>query len=106
MAVTRQVSCISKRHHYFEPHEIIESLGGEYLGSPWRLPEFMVIYYIKQRFEKYYVAVGDKKLQVIIAVYNNKEYLKSEADDYSPATLLTLPVCPKVSFWVGRSNGY
>ncbi len=106
MAVTREVSCISKRNYYFEPHEIIESLGGEYLGSPWRLPEFMIIYYIKQRIEKYYVAVGDKKLRVVIAVYNNKEYLKSEADEYNPATLLTLPECSKPSFLVDRFNSY
>ena len=43
MALIRQVSCIRKRNYYFDPHEIIESLGGEYLGAPWRMPDFLVI---------------------------------------------------------------
>lgn len=93
MAVIRQVSCIRKRNYYFDPHEIIESLGGEYLGSPWRLPDFMVIHYIKTGLEKYFVRVGHKKLKIIVAVYKGKEYLKAETDDYSPDTLLALPLC-------------
>ncbi len=93
MALIRQVSCIRKRNYYFDPHEIIESLGGEYLGAPWRLPDFMVIHYIKTGLEKYFVKVGHKKLKIIVATYNNKEYLKAETDDYSPDTLLALPLC-------------
>lgn len=92
MAAVREISWIVKRNYYFDPHEIIESVGGEYLGSPWRLPEYMVIHYIKQKIEKYYVMADNKRLPIIIAVYNNKEYLKTEVDDYSPATLLTLPL--------------
>ena len=93
MAVVRRITCINTRNYYFDPHEIIESVGGEYLGSPWRLPTFLVIYYIKQRIEKYYVLDGKKKLKVIIATYSGKEYLKTETDDYSPDALLALSRC-------------
>lgn len=93
MATVRQITCIRKRNHYFDPHEIIESVGGEYLGQPWLLPDYLVIYYIKNRLEKYYVMSGQKKLKVIIGVYNDKEYLKTEIDDYSPDSLLALTKC-------------
>jgi hypothetical protein len=93
MAVVRVITCIRKRNYYFDPHEIIESVGGEYLGSPWRLPDYMVIYYIKKGLESYFVGSGKKKLKVIVATYNNKEYLKAETDGYSPDSLLALPEC-------------
>lgn len=93
MALIRQVTCIRKRHYYFDPHEIIESLGGEYLGEPWRLPDYLVIHYIKSGLEKYFVKVDSKKFKIIVATYQNKEYLKAEIDDYSPDSLLTLPLC-------------
>jgi len=93
MAVIREVTCIRKRNQYFDPHEIIESLGGEYLGSPWRLPDYMVLHYIKTGLERYYVKVRGKKLKVIVATYKKKEYLKTEADGYSPDNLLALPSC-------------
>ncbi|HTI59227.1 DUF3892 domain-containing protein [Mucilaginibacter sp.] len=93
MAVLRQVSCISKRNYYFDPHEIIKSFGGQYLGFPWELPDFMVLHYIKTGMEKYYVQSGERKLKIVIAWHNGKEYLKAETDDYSPDTLLALPDC-------------
>ena len=93
MAVLRQVSCISKLHSYFDPHEIIKSFGGQYLGFPWELPDFMVLHYIKTGMEKYYVQSGERKLKIVIAWHNGKEYLKAETDDYSPDTLLALPDC-------------
>jgi len=93
MAVIRIITCVRKRNSYFEPHEVIESVGGEYLGAPWRLPDYMVIHYIKKGIEKYFVESGKKKLKVIVAVHHNKEYLKAETDDYSPDSLLALPEC-------------
>jgi hypothetical protein len=93
MTLVREVTCIRKRSDYFDPHEIIESLGGEYLGWPWRLPDYMVIHYIKTGVENYYVQMGKKRLKIIIAVYETKEYLKTETDGYSPDTLLALPIC-------------
>jgi hypothetical protein len=93
MATVRQITCIRKRNHYFDPHEIIESIGGEYLGQPWLLPDYLAIYYIKNRLEKYFIMSGQKRLKVIIGIYNNKEYLKTEIDDYSPDSLLALSQC-------------
>jgi len=93
MAVLRQVSCVTKRNYYFDPHEIIKSFGGEYLGFPWELPDYMVLHYIKTGMEKYYVQSGGRKLKIVVASHNGKEYLKAETDDYSPDTLLALPDC-------------
>ena len=93
MAVTREITCVIKRNDYNDPHELIQRVGGEYLGSPWNLPDFLVIYYIKNRIEKYFVTVKGKKVKVVVANYNGREYLKTEVDDYSPDTLLGLPVC-------------
>lgn len=93
MPIIRHVSCIRKRNYYFDPHEIIESLGGEYLGEPWRLPDFMVIHYIETCLERYYVTVENRKLKIVIGIYNGKKYLKAEVDSYSPDSLLALPSC-------------
>jgi|SRR5580698_9824995 hypothetical protein len=93
MAIIRQITCISKRNYYFDPHEIIESVGGEYQGSAWYLPDYMAIHFIKKDKESYYVMAGSQKLKIVVAVYRDKEYLKAETDGYSPDTLLALPLC-------------
>lgn len=96
MAVVRQISCVTKRNYYFDPHEVIKSFGGEYLGFPWHLPDYMVLHYIKTGVEKYYVQSGRRKLKIVVAVYHDKEYLKAETDDYSPDSLLALPDCDRL----------
>jgi hypothetical protein len=32
-------------------------------------------------------------VKVVVATYQGKEYLKAETDDYSPDSLLGLPLC-------------
>jgi len=93
MAVTREITCVNKRNEYNDPHERIQRVGGDYLGSPWNLPDFLVIYYIKNKIEKYFIKVNGKKIRVVVASHNGKEYLKTEIDDYSPDILLALPIC-------------
>ena len=91
MSIARQITSVRKRHSYFEPHERIESIGGNYLGYPWVIPEFMAIYYVKKKLERYYVIDQGIRKKIIIGTYQGKEYLKADSDDYSPDSLLNLP---------------
>jgi hypothetical protein len=93
MAIVRQITCIKKRNEHHDPHEIIESIGGEYLGSPWRFSHHMAIYYVKEKLEKYYIIVNGKRIKVVVGNHNGKEYLKTEADRDSPDSLLALAKC-------------
>jgi hypothetical protein len=76
---SRQVTCINKRGDHYNPHERIENVG----GAGWKHGES----------ESYYVSVGGRSVKVIVALHNNREYLKTEADGYSPDNLLALPEC-------------
>lgn len=93
MATLRQITCADKRGNHFPPHERIHRIGGEYLGLPWVLPDYLAIYYIKNKIEKYTVTVNGKTIKVIVATHLGKEYLKAETDNYSPDSLLNLPLC-------------
>ena len=42
----------------------------------------------------FYVSVGGKEVNVIVARHENRKYLKTEADGYAPNNLLSLPECP------------
>ncbi|WP_426667743.1 DUF3892 domain-containing protein [Mucilaginibacter sp. McL0603] len=91
MSTKRNVTWIGKRTAGSEPHEMIESLAGEYLGYLWVLPDFLVIQHIKRNIEQYYVSENGKKIKVVLGIHDGKEYLKTEQDSYSPDTLLHLP---------------
>jgi len=93
MATTRQINCITRRHQYFDPHELIERVGGLYLGEKWNMPDYLVIYHIKKNIEQYFVMVNSKRVNIIVGNYLGREYLKGEADAYKPETLLNLPMC-------------
>lgn len=59
----------------------------------WKHRESDAIRWIKSATESYYVSKGGHTVRVIIAV-QGREYLKTEADGYSPDNLLALPECP------------
>jgi Protein of unknown function (DUF3892) len=44
--------------------------------------------------DSFYVQVGGKATEVIVAVHNNRKYLKTMADGYAPDNLLNLDECP------------
>ena len=91
MSTKRNVTWIGKRMTESAPHNMIESLAGEYLGYLWVLPDFLVIQHIKHNIEQYYVSENGKKIKVVLGIHDGKEYLKTEQDGYSPDTLLHLP---------------
>jgi hypothetical protein len=89
---TIQVKCINKRDR-LSAHERIKNIGG-FTDRQWKLTEEEAIAYIKNGEWAFYTSVGGKSVWVVIATHNGSEYLKTEADGYSPDNLLSLPECP------------
>lgn len=88
-----QVTCIVK-HDRGNPHERIKSLGGiNGNGGRWDLTENEVIKQIKTGNYSFYVVVNGRRVNVIIAIHEGREYLKTTADGYAPNNLLNLPGC-------------
>jgi hypothetical protein len=92
MPARRLVTYVSKRSIYNDSHGRIKNIGGYYLGWPWMFSEDIAIYYIKKKIEEYFIlSVANRELEIIVAIYNGEEYLKTETDGYSPDNLLALP---------------
>jgi hypothetical protein len=86
-----QVTCINKRGGHFNPHERIEYIGQ---AGNWKLSEPNAIGRIKgRRSDSFYTFVNGREAEVILAVHNGREYLKTNADGYSPDNLLSLAEC-------------
>lgn len=86
----RQVTCINKRPSHYAPHERIQAIG----GAGWKHSEAEAIRNAKIDPGAYYVSVGGRTVRVKVATHNGREYLKTEADGYSPDNLLALGECP------------
>jgi Protein of unknown function (DUF3892) len=99
MADNVQVSCIRKRGNHYNPHERIEGLGGVHGGNRWYLTEDQVITELHKpdmtRQWNFYTNVNGRSAWVVIATHNGREYVKTEADGYSPDNLLALSNCPQ-----------
>ena len=94
MAASVQVSCINKREHQ-NPHERITRIGGVNAnGTRWSLSESEAIAGIESGQWRFYVSVQGKSVSVVVAIHLGRKYLKTEADDYAPNNLLSLPECP------------
>jgi len=86
-----QVTCINKRGGHFNPHERIQYIGNE--TANWKLSEESAIRRIKSGSEAFYTLVNGRQADIMVAVHNGREYLKTTADGYSPDNLLSLPDC-------------
>jgi hypothetical protein len=93
MASRHQVSCINKRIHG-DPHERIENIGGVSDGKQWKLSEDEAISGIESGKWAFYVSVGGRSVDVVVAAHKGRKYLKTVADGYAPDNLLSLPECP------------
>ena len=92
MASRHQVSCINKRVHG-DPHERIEYIGGVSDSKRWKLSESEAISGIESGKWAFYVSVGGRTVDVIVASHNGRKYLKTVTDGYAPNNLLSLPEC-------------
>lgn len=93
MATRLQVSCINKREHQ-NAHERIQNIGGISNGVQWKKSETLAIAEIEAGTSQFYVSVGGKTVDVIVANHQGRKYLKTTADGYAPNNLLNLPECP------------
>lgn len=50
---------------------------------------------IEQGVHSYFVSVGGKRVDVIVATHGGRKYLKTTADGYAPNNLLNLPDCSR-----------
>jgi len=90
-----QVSCINRTHRS-EPHERIRALGGfEPDGSRWKLREEQIIQEINASRHYFYIEQSPGfRVSVVVARHMGRQYLRTEADDLQPTSLLALPECP------------
>ena len=91
MAGDFQITCIVKRGGHYNPHERIEALGNS--AGKWMLSESDMIRRIEAREDTFYTMVNGRRADIIVAVHNNRKYLKTTADGYAPNNLLNLPDC-------------
>ncbi len=96
MATRHQVSCINKRGSHYNAHERISHIGGVNPdGKRWKLSEDDAIKAIENGTDQFYVSVGGRTVDVIVANHEGRrKYLKTTADGYSPDNLLSLGECP------------
>lgn len=94
MAADVRIQCINKRDRQ-SPHERISDVGGVGAdGRRWTLTEDQAITGIKDGTYSFYVNVDNKRVDVIVAVHEGREYLKTKADGVIPNNLLSLSECP------------
>jgi len=85
-----EVTCINKRGDHYDPHERISHIGQQ---GNWKISEDSAIRRIESRADSFYVSVGGKTVEIIVAMHNGRKYLKTQSDGYSPNNLLSLKEC-------------
>ena len=94
--MSNQVLCINKSDR-MNPHERITHIGGiNDNGQRWWITQEEAIQGIESGRWQFHVRVGLRDVKVIVAIsqYGNK-YLWTEADEYQPNNLLSLPEFPR-----------
>jgi hypothetical protein len=89
-----QITCINKNDRY-NPYERILYVGNNSGATPWKITQQDAIQHIESRTHSFYVNVGGREVDVIVAIspYGNK-YIKTTPDHAEPNNLLNLAECP------------
>jgi hypothetical protein len=94
MAAMYQITCINKSDRT-NPHERITHVGGIAGGTRWKLTQVVAIQGIETGKYSFYVSVGGRTVNVIVATSAwGHKYLKTVADGEHPNNLLSLQECP------------
>lgn len=93
--MSNQVLCINKSDR-MNPHERITRIGGiNDHGQRWRITQDEAIQGIESGRWQFHIRSSYRDVRVIVAVsQHGHKYIKTEADDYQPNNLLSLPECP------------
>jgi hypothetical protein len=96
MSDSMEIQCVEKSGRR-DAYERISAIGGvTEAGEPWKLPAGVALDGIKNGRYRFFIKLGDREVDVIIARSpGGQEYLKTHADGEEPDTLLRLPACPK-----------
>jgi ethanolamine utilization microcompartment shell protein EutL len=88
------IQCINKSDRA-SAVEAITHVGGNIQGAPWKQSVETTIDEIESGKWDYYVQKERREVKVVVAVSRvGNKYLRTEADDYEPNNLLSLPECP------------
>jgi hypothetical protein len=89
------ISCIN-RIPRTDPLKQVHHVGGTNAdGSHWKLREHDAISRIEDGTQSFYVTVGWRNEDVVVAkAQSGHKYLKTTADDDHPDNILSLPECP------------
>lgn len=93
MATRQEVSCINNSDRS-DAHARIKNIGGVINGIRWKLTQEAAIVAIESGTKEFYVSVGGKTANVIVAKHNGNKYIKTENDGAHPNNLLNLQECP------------
>ncbi len=89
-----EIKCINKSSRS-DAHSRIQNVGGiNPDGGRWKLSEAEAIQSIKNGKYQFFTYGGGKRVDVIIATHEGREYLKTQTDGIQPNNLLALPECP------------
>jgi uncharacterized protein DUF3892 len=87
------ISCTTKIPRD-DPRKRIYKVGGTNAdGSRWKLRADQVISQIEEGSRGFYVTVGWRNVDVVVATHSGHKYLKTETDGEGPDNLLALPEC-------------
>lgn len=90
--VRKLVTCVVEKGISYKPYERITRIGGYSRQGLWVLNVEEAINNIKSGTEGYFIlTANNKELNIILADFAGKEYLKTETDHDSPDNLLGLP---------------
>jgi Protein of unknown function (DUF3892) len=94
MATRVEIKCINKQDRQ-NPHERIINIGGwpGTNAATWKRSQQQAILDIESGTYSYFVSVGGKTVDVVVATHNGNKYIKTTADGIQPNNLLSLPEC-------------